>query len=158
MKYKNNGQWEEITIKALDSMPVGSIVDYDGQVSDIPVGWEQVNDYSTTDEIDTGKTWIDGKEIYRKVLTGSVSGTGKKTITHNIQNISNVINANGSVYTGLAWYLLPMSGATDNISGYSTSLELVTSTSIILFIGTNLGSSSKTYYIILEYTKTTNQE
>lgn len=46
MKYRKNASepWKELYIKALDSMPVGSIVDYDGQVSDIPVGWEQVSD------------------------------------------------------------------------------------------------------------------
>jgi len=44
MKYKYNGQWYDVTIKALDSMPVGTIVDYDGQVSDIPSGWEQASD------------------------------------------------------------------------------------------------------------------
>jgi len=43
MKYKYNGQWVDINIKALDSMPVGTIVDYDGQSSDIPTGWEVVN-------------------------------------------------------------------------------------------------------------------
>ena len=42
MKYKDNGQWKEIYVKALDSMPVGTEVDFDGQTSDIPVGWERV--------------------------------------------------------------------------------------------------------------------
>ena len=37
MKYKNNGQWEEITIKALDSMPIGSIILFAGET--IPNGW-----------------------------------------------------------------------------------------------------------------------
>ena len=43
MKYRENAQdtWHEINIKALDSMPVGTIVDYDGEASDIPTGWEQ---------------------------------------------------------------------------------------------------------------------
>lgn len=42
MKYKDNGQFKPIYVKALDSMPVGTEVDFDGQASDIPVGWEQV--------------------------------------------------------------------------------------------------------------------
>ena len=42
MKYKENGQFKPIYVKALDSMPVGTEVDFDGQVADIPTGWEQV--------------------------------------------------------------------------------------------------------------------
>lgn len=41
MKYKYNGQWVDLSIKALDSMPVGTIVEFDGQISDIPNGWQQ---------------------------------------------------------------------------------------------------------------------
>lgn len=40
VRVKDEGQFKEIYVKALDSMPVGTIVDYDGQTSDIPTGWE----------------------------------------------------------------------------------------------------------------------
>ena len=43
MKYEYNGEFVDVSIKALDSMPVGTEVDFDGQVSDIPTGWEQVS-------------------------------------------------------------------------------------------------------------------
>lgn len=70
MKYKDNGQWKEIYVKALDSMPVGTEIDFDGQASDIPVGWEQVDDkgeiYSTTDT--KIGTWIDNRAIFRRVI------------------------------------------------------------------------------------------
>lgn len=36
----STGQFEEVYVKALDSMPVGTEVDFDGQASDIPIGWE----------------------------------------------------------------------------------------------------------------------
>ena len=35
----STGNFEELYVKALDSMPVGTIVYYDGQASDIPIGW-----------------------------------------------------------------------------------------------------------------------
>lgn len=35
----STGNLEEVYVKALDSLPVGTIVDYDGQTSDIPTGW-----------------------------------------------------------------------------------------------------------------------
>ena len=45
MKVKNpsTGNFEEVYIKALDSLPVGTEVDFAGSASDIPVGWEQTN-------------------------------------------------------------------------------------------------------------------
>lgn len=44
MKVKNpsTGNFEEVYVKALDSLPVGTEVDFTGSTSDIPVGWEQV--------------------------------------------------------------------------------------------------------------------
>lgn len=53
MKYKTNGEWKEITIKAVDSLPYGSVVEYAG--SDIPAGWEVIEEnipkiYSGTTE------------------------------------------------------------------------------------------------------------
>lgn len=42
MQYYNeiSQQYEELSIKALDSMPVGTVVEFDGQASDIPAGWQ----------------------------------------------------------------------------------------------------------------------
>ena len=37
MKYKYNGQWVDVNIKALDSMPIGSIILFSGET--IPTGW-----------------------------------------------------------------------------------------------------------------------
>ena len=50
MKYKNpnTGNFDTLYVKALDSMPVGTEVDFDGQASDIPVGWEEVEDKLNT--------------------------------------------------------------------------------------------------------------
>lgn len=39
----NTGNFEKLYVKALDSMPVGTEVDFNGQASDIPVGWEEVD-------------------------------------------------------------------------------------------------------------------
>lgn len=77
----STGQFDTVYVKALDSMPVGSQIEFIGNT--IPAGWEQVNDYSTT-EIDTGKRWIDGKKIYRKVLQPSNIGTAFSTGVNNI--------------------------------------------------------------------------
>ena len=43
-KDKTTGQFKKVYVKALDSMPVGSELDFDGNSADIPVGWEEVSD------------------------------------------------------------------------------------------------------------------
>lgn len=49
-------------------------------------------------EIDTGKTWIDGKKIYRKVVTLTTS-TEQQTIAHNIANVENIWIAGDSFFS-----------------------------------------------------------
>lgn len=74
MKARNpsTGNLETVYVKALDSMPVGTEVDFDGTNADIPTGWEQITDPSvySTNEIVIG-TWIDGRPIYRKTFDGT---------------------------------------------------------------------------------------
>lgn len=51
-----------------------------------------IGNYSTT-EVDTGKTWIDGKTIYRKVINFGAFPTGaNKQVAHNITNLDKVID------------------------------------------------------------------
>ena len=95
MKYKDNGQWKEIYIKALDSMPVGTEVDFDGQASDIPVGWEQVDDpsvYSNTERV-VG-TWF-GKPLYRKDYN-TYTPSGNNMLLDTMANID-IVKFEGSV-------------------------------------------------------------
>lgn len=45
MKYKDEqGNWKELSVKAADTLPVGTIVDYDGDT--VPDGYEKVDDFS----------------------------------------------------------------------------------------------------------------
>jgi len=46
MKYKYNGQWLDVNIKALDSMVIGSIIQFMGTI--IPTGWLECNGASIT--------------------------------------------------------------------------------------------------------------
>lgn len=43
MKYKYNDQWKEVTVKAGDTLPIGTIVDYDGDT--VPIGYEEARPY-----------------------------------------------------------------------------------------------------------------
>lgn len=86
MKYKYNGQWYDVSIKALDSMPVGTIVEYDGQASDIPTGWEQV----------TGQNKI--KKTSETTPTMASIVDGYNTSTQNGYSCNYVNNAIPAVY------------------------------------------------------------
>lgn len=100
MKYKDpsTGQLKELSLKAADTLPIGTIVDYDGE--DVPEGWEEygTDDYST-DEVFTGKHWIDGKPIYRKVISDiTVTSNMSEVISTGLSNV-NVISIYGEYHT-----------------------------------------------------------
>lgn len=42
MKYNDNGEWKDIIVKAVDTLPVGSEIDYNG--TEVPEGWEEVEE------------------------------------------------------------------------------------------------------------------
>lgn len=42
MKYKYNNEWKEMNVKVSDTLPIGSVVEYDGEV--VPSGWEEVGE------------------------------------------------------------------------------------------------------------------
>lgn len=45
-KDKTTGTFKEVYVKALDSLPVGSEIDFDGETTDIPAGWEEVDSFN----------------------------------------------------------------------------------------------------------------
>ena len=152
MKARNpqTGNLETVYVKALDSMPVGTQIEYTGDT--IPTGWEEVNDYSTT-EIDTGKKWIDGKPIYRKVLSiGSVSAGTTKDISVSSLNISELFfnTSNSYIKSGSIFLTIPRVHNSD-----ATAQVEVRSTTTTLSIRCGAGITIDSGYITIEYTKTT---
>ena len=155
MKYKYNNQWVDLSIKALDSMPVGTQVEYTG--TDIPTGWEQVDDYST-DEVDTGKTWIDGKKIYRKVYHNSnysQSASQTKDVSFSLPNLETITYTYGTIkVSGGTCNLLMSVWANANGTEYSTGYGAITSSGFKITTGSGNPINSANIYIVFEYTKT----
>ena len=156
MKYKYNDEWVDLSIKALDSMPVGTQVEYTG--TDIPTGWEEVNDYSTT-ETYTGKKWIDGSKIYRKVYSNTNYSQNASTtadVTFALTNLDTIISVSGSAYFNNTHYVMPNS-MWSNTSGmqYSWNVNGITSTGFKILTGSSSSISSAKIYVVFEYTKTT---
>lgn len=110
--------------------------------------------YSTS-EVDTGKTWIDGKKIYRKVVDlGVMPNKTFKTTAHGITNADRFVDVRGIAYVSNSNTHLPLpyvnSGANmaDSIGLYVNSAHVTVSCQ-------NYDFSLYSGYAILEYTKTT---
>ena len=50
MKYNDNGEYKEIVVKSVDTLPVGTEVDFDG--STVPSGWEEVSEWKSVNYTD----------------------------------------------------------------------------------------------------------
>lgn len=104
-----------------------------------------ITSYSTSNEIAVG-TWIDGKTIYRKTFTGTLSNG---SIAHGLSNVT-FVNSYGHFISGSGAFMpLPSLriGAPDYSCGY-----YINATNIIFDKAAN---ASGTVYVTLEYTKTT---
>jgi len=149
MKYKYNNQWKDLTVKAGDTLPIGTIVDYDGDT--VPTGYEEVEeteDYSTS-ETNTGKKWIDGRPIYRKVIIGTTTiSSGNYTVAHDISNLGDIVD-----FKYYSWQ-----NSTTMFIGSTSPLDGSDKLSVYIN-GNNITVRSSwesiKRVIILEYTKTT---
>lgn len=114
--------------------------------------------YSTEEQV-IGK-WIDGRNLYRKVVVYSntdIIGANSKTVNidipHNILNFKQAINVSAVDSSG--GYILPsLASSEGNIANSSTSIHTVDTSNIKLRIINNTWGP-RTWYITLEYTKTT---
>ena len=108
--------------------------------------------YSTS-EVNTGKKWIDGKPIYRKVVDcGALPNNTTKSVNLNISNIKNVITILVNSYTDSgSGTMIPY--ANSNIIGTQISFTY-SKTAIEIRTATDYSNYSNTF-AILEYTKTT---
>lgn len=148
MKARNpsTGNLEEVYVKALDSMPVGSEIDFIGSTSDIPTGWEQTDDYSTS-EINTGKTWIDGKPIYRKVANVEITTQQNYSVADFFNGVDSLITFIGSAKSTNFSYPFYYKSATDSF------LAIDNRGALSIQIGSTYPAVPFVANIIIEYTK-----
>lgn len=110
----------------------------------------------SSNEIDTGKIWIDGSSVYRKVivLTGTDITTQNTNINHNITNINEMLKLDCIYITSNGARQLPLNYyATNDWDGQL----FCTLTQLRFEFGTSALASVQTashIYVILEYTKT----
>ena len=128
-------------------------IEYNGALYNIQDAEAQKNLVYSQNEIDTGKIWIDGKKIYRKVINcGALPDNKEKNIPHNIKDYDIFLTIRGiAIYREANSFIsLPFS-AQENESIKITILgeNVVIGT----YIERQYFAES---YAILEYTKTTN--
>jgi microcystin-dependent protein len=125
-----------------DSVPIGAEFEYDGDV--VPDGYEEVVDYSTS-EIKTGSKWIDGKPIYRKIVTTNnyTLSSSSSAIASGITNVSTLVKFDVSMlYSDGSWFT--QWHITDKILRSNGEIRLVADSS----------ATFNKVICILEYTKT----
>ena len=132
-----------------DTLPINSIFDYDG--STVPDGYEEVVDYSTN-EINTHQEWIDGKDIYRKVVNfGALPNATTKQVAHGITNLNFVISYKILAKNPTYNYYLSVP-ATNPVGLAYTVAAYIDNTNVIVQSGDNKSGYS-ICYVIIEYTK-----
>lgn len=112
--------------------------------------YNEQNSYSLN-EVATGKTWIDGKPIYRKVVNiGALPNATEKFVPHGISNLDIFTSISGYATSNQTTIPLPYTvpDNTVRISLYGNVNNVAINTN------ENLSAYNATY-AILEYTKTT---
>ena len=69
---------------------------------------ELLNLQMSTDEHWTGKYWIDGKKIYKKIITWTGLRVGVSTINHSISNLNEFIDYEVTCTNGEDFYRFPV--------------------------------------------------
>ena len=128
-------------------------IEYNGALYNIQDAEAQKNLVYSQNEIDTGKIWIDGKKIYRKIINcGVLPNAKEKSIPHNIKDYDIFLTIKGiAIHREANSYIsLPFAGQRNE----SIKIKVLKENIIISTYITR--DYFKESYAILEYTKTTN--
>ena len=98
-------------------------------------------------------SWIDGRPVYRKVLTGTTP-EGGAILNHGISNFSRILSVGGWVQSGSFGSQPIQRVVTDALGPYGIGVGDFTSTTFLLQVGSDADIRGKPYTLILEYIKT----
>lgn len=110
-----------------------------------------MNNYHTS-EFNTHKKWIDGKPVYRIVLTGTTTTTNKIIMSINDTNTMNIIKADGWLKVSATFQ--EMLGGYVNGDNYS-HIYIDPNGMKLLLPNSWVSGNTVSYIIVIEYTKTT---
>ena len=128
-------------------------IEYNGALYNIQDAEAQKSLVYSQNEIDTGKIWIDGKKIYRKVILLPAIAKG---IEHRIDlsslTVSSYIKIYGFVKTGNN-YFIPLLNSDEKTVTLNTFIGI---TGNVLRLINGAEREILSGFAVLEYTKTTN--
>lgn len=127
-------------------------IEYNGALYNIQDAEAQKSLIYSQNEIDTGKIWIDGKKIFRKVVDcGYLLNKNVKTVEHNIKNIDTIVKINSIGYENNQNYL-PIPYVHNITQGQGGITLYINKTNIVL---RTYGDRTEVKVLVtLEYTKT----
>lgn len=128
-------------------------IEYNGALYNIQDTEAQKNLVYSQNEIDTGKIWIDGKKIYRKVmLLPAIAKETEYRIDLSSLTASNYIQLYGFLKTP-GNHFLPLLTSDEKTSTLNTFIDI---TNNVLRFLNGADREILSGHVVLEYTKTTN--
>lgn len=117
------------------------------------LGAQTALDYSTAEQ-STGVHWIDGRPIYRKTISGTMTGSnGFVQIGSLPADVAQVVGMYGTFSFGTQTFLIP-NAFYQNLDYMLT--PVVEGRMVSLALGSGFGADQKRYALSIEYTKNTN--
>lgn len=107
----------------------------------------------SSDEVFTGKTWIDGKKIYRKCgkFSGQMDGTNQATLM-SVNNVDTPVYLIGWIKEGDNYILMPY----PNPASFNGSMSIYYNDyNKCISAYSKTSHTSYSGYVVFEYTKTT---
>lgn len=130
---------------------------------------QQESDRYSTDEVDTGKRWIDGKKIYRKCFTGAIAtytDSGKRRLFQSdvlLSDVSDIVSIGGSctfntdpTSISAQWVKIGSTWVNTELTPVYVVNIIKSSTDARLYgaCDQNTVLTKLTYKLVVEYTKT----
>ena len=140
-----------------ETLPIGTELEFNGEATDIPDGWEQAvnpNLFSTTEEVKTGEIWIDGRYIYRKVFTQTVASYTTATIDLSSLGFYEAWVDQGNTFTHYAGR--PSSSAAVFYAASNDYGLCYLNASGVLTLN-NSNGNARTFFVTIKYTKASDQ-
>lgn len=134
-------------------MEIVNQIEYNGALYNVKDAEAQKSLVYSQNETDTGKIWIDGKKIYRKVINcGALQNDTLKTIPTNIVNMEEVIRINAIATSKEYKLTTPIPYISP---GGRKKVIYVQENNIYIYIDA-VEEHYDECFVVLEYTKTTN--
>ena len=116
---------------------------------------EQINNSRTysTEEVNTGKKWINGKDVYSKTYTGECNSGSSQTIANSLKDIDTVIKIEGTFQRKSDKLASPIGAFYSTSGGQSRALWQGTKKELIIEKDASIWNTNFEFIVTVEYTK-----